>query len=93
LSLIPIAFAKVIAVGTPLSKARNTARLEPDTGEVMPDEKVQCVIESLEWALLVVAGLVLLSVLLSPLAIRLGAPIILLIFLGIGMLVCQDRPG
>jgi NhaP-type Na+/H+ and K+/H+ antiporter len=49
-------------------------------------------IESLELSLLIGAGLVLLSVLVSPLATRLGAPI-LLVFLGIGMLVGQDGPG
>ena len=47
---------------------------------------------SIELWLLVGAGLVLFSVLVSPLATRLGAPI-LLIFLGIGMLVGQDGPG
>jgi len=48
--------------------------------------------ESLELSLLIGAGLVLLSVLVSPLTNRLGAPI-LLVFLGIGMLVGQDGPG
>jgi len=48
--------------------------------------------ESIELPLLIGAGLVLLSVLVSPLATRLGAPI-LLVFLGIGMLVGQDGPG
>ncbi len=47
--------------------------------------------DSLELSLLIGAGLVLLSVLISPLATRLGAPI-LLVFLGIGMLVGQDGP-
>lgn len=47
---------------------------------------------TLEWSLLAGAGLVLLSVLVSPLANRTGAPI-LLIFLGIGMLAGQDGPG
>ena len=46
----------------------------------------------IELWLLIGAGLVLFSVLVSPLATRLGAPI-LLIFLGIGMLVGQDGPG
>lgn len=48
--------------------------------------------QSLELSLLAGAGLVLLSVLVSPLATRLGAPI-LLVFLGIGMLVGQDGLG
>jgi len=47
---------------------------------------------SLDLSLLIGAGLVLFSVLVSPLATRLGAPI-LLIFLAIGMLVGQDGPG
>ncbi len=47
---------------------------------------------TLEWSLLAGAGLVVLSVLVSPLANRTGAPI-LLIFLGIGMLAGQDGPG
>jgi NhaP-type Na+/H+ and K+/H+ antiporter len=49
-------------------------------------------ISPLELALLGVGGLVLLSVVVSPLASRLGAPI-LLVFLGIGMLVGEDGPG
>lgn len=47
---------------------------------------------SLDLLLLTGAALVTISVLVSPLATRLGAPI-LLVFLGIGMLVGQDGPG
>jgi cell volume regulation protein A len=42
--------------------------------------------------MLIGAGLVLISVLVSPLSTRLGAPI-LLVFLAIGMLMGQDGPG
>jgi potassium/hydrogen antiporter len=48
--------------------------------------------ESLELSLLVGATLVVLSIVVSPLANRFGAPI-LLVFLAIGMLVGQDGPG
>ncbi len=47
---------------------------------------------SLDVAVLLTAAVVLLSVLMSPLATRLGAPI-LLFFLAVGMLVGQDGPG
>jgi NhaP-type Na+/H+ and K+/H+ antiporter len=47
---------------------------------------------TLELAVLLATGVVLLSVVVSPLATRLGAPILLL-FLGIGMLAGQDGPG
>ena len=47
---------------------------------------------SVELAVLLAAAVVLASVLISPLATRLGAPILLL-FLGVGMLVGQDGPG
>ena len=46
----------------------------------------------MEGPLLIGAGLVLLAVLLSPLAARLGAPI-LLVLLALGMLVGEDGPG
>lgn len=48
--------------------------------------------ETLELSLLIGAALVLLSIVVSPLANRFGAPI-LLVFLAIGMLVGQDGPG
>ncbi len=48
--------------------------------------------ETLELPLLVGAALVILSIVVSPLANRFGAPI-LLVFLAIGMLVGQDGPG
>jgi NhaP-type Na+/H+ and K+/H+ antiporter len=48
--------------------------------------------ESLELYLTAGGALILLSVVASPLATRLGAPI-LLMFLGIGMLVGEDGPG
>jgi cell volume regulation protein A len=47
---------------------------------------------TLDLAVLLAAGVVLVSVVVSPLATRLGAPILLL-FLGVGMLVGQDGPG
>ncbi|WP_462330388.1 potassium/proton antiporter [Thiohalocapsa halophila] len=47
---------------------------------------------SVELAVLLAAAVVLASVLISPLATRLGAPILLL-FLGVGMLLGQDGPG
>jgi len=49
-------------------------------------------VETLELPLLVGAALVILSIVVSPLANRFGAPI-LLVFLAIGMLVGQDGPG
>lgn len=47
---------------------------------------------SVDLAVLISAAVVFVSVLISPLATRLGAPILLL-FLGIGMLLGQDGPG
>jgi len=47
---------------------------------------------SVDLAILIVAAVVLVSLIISPLANRLGAPILLL-FLGIGMLLGQDGPG
>jgi len=48
--------------------------------------------ETLELSILIGAALVVLSVVVSPLANRFGAPI-LLVFLAFGMLVGQDGPG
>jgi len=49
-------------------------------------------VETLELSLLIGVALVILSIVVSPLANRFGAPI-LLVFLAIGMLAGQDGPG